>query len=103
MRYLLSGRLKRALVVSADGFSRLLDRTNPAGLIFGDGAGAAVIERLPQGYGFIHSVSESDSTHYELAGVRWAHPNEGNNIFKPFFYVDGGRRMAYFVPKLVPG
>lgn len=102
VNYLKVGRFRRAAVVTIDAFSRILDSGDPSGMIFGDGSGAAIIERMPCGYGYIHSTFESDSTHYSLAGVKWKLPRQGGGCFKPYFYVDTSLKMAEFVPKLVP-
>lgn len=48
-----SGSAQKVLVVGAEVFTRIVDQEDRAtAILFGDGAGAAVIERVPAGYGF---------------------------------------------------
>lgn len=100
--YLKIGKFRRAAVVTIDVFSRILDPGDPSAMIFGDGSGAAIVETTSNGYGYISSVFESDSTHYSLAGVKWKSPSQRTGLYKPYFYVDANLKMAEFVPKLVP-
>ncbi|MEL7047568.1 MAG: 3-oxoacyl-ACP synthase, partial [Pseudomonadota bacterium] len=47
--FLCSGQAKRALVIGAETFSRILDWTDRSTcVLFGDGAGAVVLEAMPQ-------------------------------------------------------
>jgi len=102
VNYLKVARFRRVAVVTIDAFSRILDHSDPSGIIFGDGSGAAIVERTSTGFGYIHSTFESDTSHYSLAGVKWKLPSQGGGFFKPYFFVDTSLKMAEFVPKLVP-
>ncbi len=69
-----SGQSKRALVVGAETFSRILDWTDRTTcVLFGDGAGAVVIEGRPLeeagGRGILGSVLRSDGRHKDLLYV----------------------------------
>jgi 3-oxoacyl-[acyl-carrier-protein] synthase III len=70
-KFLTSGSHKRALVIGAETFSRILDWTDRATcVLFGDGAGAIVLEAqlgegTPQDRGVLTSHLRSDGTHRE--------------------------------------
>jgi 3-oxoacyl-[acyl-carrier-protein] synthase III len=70
-KFLTSGSHKRALVIGAETFSRILDWTDRATcVLFGDGAGAIVLESqlgegTPQDRGVLTSHLRSDGTHRE--------------------------------------
>lgn len=50
---IVSGLYRKALVVAAEALSRVVDYTDRSTcVLFGDAAGAAIIEPLPDGYGF---------------------------------------------------
>ncbi len=51
-----------ALVVASATFSRLLDYDDPASVIFGDGAGAAVVGPVPSGLGFQGHILRCDGS-----------------------------------------
>ena len=51
-KFIRSGSVKKALVIGADLNSRKLDETDRSTVVlFGDGAGAAVVSEVPEGYG----------------------------------------------------
>jgi len=100
--YIRSGRFERVAIVTVDVLSRILDLTDPSGIIFGDGSGAAIVERSGEEKGYIHSRIFSDSSYYDLAGVKWKLPKEGVKNYRPYFYVDSSLKMTEFVPQIVP-
>jgi acetoacetyl-CoA synthase len=62
--------LRYALVIGADTFSRILDPDDRAtSVLFGDGAGAAVLGPVPDGYGIIASDLGADGTQHNLVKV----------------------------------
>lgn len=62
-----SGRAKKAIVVGADKMSSIIDYTDRATcVLFGDGAGAVLIQRSENGSGIIDSLLGSD-------GAGWVH------------------------------
>ncbi len=68
--YLKNGLGTRALVIGAETFSRILDWTDRGTcVLFGDGAGAMVIEAVPEtkadGRGILQSSLRADGTHWE--------------------------------------
>ncbi len=69
--FLKGGMAKRALVIGAEVFSRLLDWTDRATcVLFGDGAGAVVLEAVPEecakGRGIIESALHADGTYASI-------------------------------------
>jgi 3-oxoacyl-[acyl-carrier-protein] synthase III len=68
--YLRNGQAKRALVIGAETFSRLLDWTDRTTcVLFGDGAGAIILEAVPAGSendaGVLFSSLRSDGAHQD--------------------------------------
>ncbi|MBG9377939.1 ketoacyl-ACP synthase III [Panacibacter sp. DH6] len=61
--YIESGRYKKVIVIGADKMSAIIDYTDRATcIIFGDGAGAVLLEADTEGYGLIDSVLKSDGS-----------------------------------------
>jgi 3-oxoacyl-(acyl-carrier-protein) synthase III len=61
----------RVLVVAADMYSRIMDRTDRKTVsLFGDGAGVALLGPLPEGYGLLSHRMISDGELYDLIEVR---------------------------------
>jgi 3-oxoacyl-[acyl-carrier-protein] synthase-3 len=64
--FIASGRAERVLVVGAEVLSRMLDYSNRGtAVIFGDGAGAAVLQPAPEGAGFLAWCLGSDGRGYQ--------------------------------------
>ena len=64
--YIASERADKVLVIGAEVLSRMLDYTNRGtAVIFGDGAGAAVVTPAPEGAGFLAWCLGSDGRGYE--------------------------------------
>ncbi|WP_327364767.1 3-oxoacyl-ACP synthase III family protein [Streptomyces sp. NBC_01296] len=64
------GRRRRALIIGADVYSRIIDpadrRTAP---LFGDGAGAVVLGPVQEGYGLLGTGLRTDGRLHDLIGV----------------------------------
>ncbi|WP_131770977.1 3-oxoacyl-ACP synthase III family protein [Candidatus Protofrankia californiensis] len=59
-----------ALVIGADIYSHILDYTDPrTSILFGDGAGAVVLGKVPGGQGLLASTLSSDGRHADLIQV----------------------------------
>ncbi|MFC4455812.1 beta-ketoacyl-ACP synthase III [Deinococcus sonorensis] len=59
---IMGGTARKVLVVGAETLSKLLDWTDRSTcILFGDGGGAAVVESVPDGYGFQSFVLGADS------------------------------------------
>ena len=65
-RYIRTGDAKCALVIGVDIFSKIIDwKDRSTCILFGDGAGAAVIKATDNGHGIISSTIHSDGRHWE--------------------------------------
>jgi 3-oxoacyl-[acyl-carrier-protein] synthase-3 len=70
-QYVKSGSYNHVLVAGAETLSKILDWTDRATcVLFGDGAGAAVVGKVESGRGFISSSMASDGTQGELLELR---------------------------------
>lgn len=66
-KYIRSGAVKKALVVGAEVLSRIVDwNDRNSCLLFGDGAGAVVVEATSDGGGIVDSMMKSDGSFWEL-------------------------------------
>ena len=107
--YIASGRANKVLVIGAEVLSRMLDYSNRGtAVIFGDGAGAAVVTEAAEGAGFLSWCLGSDGRGYEqvtcgniqLGAYAAKDPTpiidmKGPDVFK--FAVDIFIRQAYEV------
>jgi 3-oxoacyl-[acyl-carrier-protein] synthase-3 len=93
-RMRLDPSLRSALIVGAAIVSRYLDWTDPHSCIyFGDGAGAAVIGRVPAGYGVLAHDIRTYSGAYEAVRLRGGgstHPKiDANAEIRPYIEMSG--------------
>jgi len=91
-QFIENGKHKKVLVVGADKMSAMVDYQDRATcIIFGDGAGCALLEPNTDGYGLIDSVLKSDG-----AGIPYLHQKAGGSI-KPASHetVDAREHYAY--------
>lgn len=71
-----SGRYKKVIVVGADKMSAIVDYTDRATcIIFGDGAGAVLLEPDTEGYGVLDSILKSDGS-----GKEFLHMKAGGSL-----------------------
>jgi 3-oxoacyl-[acyl-carrier-protein] synthase III len=76
-----SGRYKKVIVVGADKMSAIVDYTDRTTcIIFGDGAGAVLLEPGEPGYGVLDSILKSDGS-----GCKHLHMKAGGSL-KPASY-----------------
>ncbi|MBN2983547.1 MULTISPECIES: beta-ketoacyl-ACP synthase III [Cohnella] len=69
--FIASGMYRYALVIGADSLSRITDYTDRnTCILFGDGAGAAVLGRVPEGRGFRSFELGADGSGGELLNLR---------------------------------
>ena len=101
--YFQAGIYKNALVIGAETLSRILDWSDRSTcVLFGDGAGAAVVKAAPKGV--MTSSEGSDGTR---GGAIYVKNRENHNPFVPdikpmdFLYMDGGE-VFKFAAKKVP-
>lgn len=74
--YIESGRYKKVIVIGADKMSAIIDYTDRATcIIFGDGAGAVLLEPDSEGYGVKDSILRSDGS-----GKDFLHMKAGGSL-----------------------
>jgi 3-oxoacyl-[acyl-carrier-protein] synthase III len=74
--YIESGRYKKVIVVGADKMSAIIDYTDRATcIIFGDGAGAVLLEPNTDGLGIVDSIRKSDGS-----GAPYLHMKGGGSL-----------------------
>lgn len=75
-QFIETGKHKKVLVVGADKMSSILDYTDRATcIIFGDGAGAVLLEPNTDGYGVIDSILKTDGS-----GRKYLHQKAGGSV-----------------------
>jgi 3-oxoacyl-[acyl-carrier-protein] synthase-3 len=97
-QFIESGKHKKVLVVGADKMSSIVDYQDRATcIIFGDAAGAALLEPNTDGYGIIDSISKSDGS-----GIPFLHMKAGGSL-KPASHetIDAREHYAYQEGKAV--
>ncbi len=98
---------RTALVIGADTYSRILDyQDRRTCILFGDGAGAAVIAHVHEGYGVLASHLRSDGSRADLVqipagGSRKPLSEESLANREQFFKMDG-RAVRDFVTERFP-
>ena len=97
--YIKSGMAKKALVIGADTFSRIMDWNDRATcVLFGDGAGAVVLGASEEA-GIIHSKLHANGAHLDLLKVP-AQMSEGAVCGSPFVTMDGQGVFKFAVKQL---
>lgn len=102
------GPRARVLVIGADRYSGILDRSDKRTLsILGDGAGAVVLSRVPDGYGILHSCHIThgefqDAVQVRAGGTRLPLTAEGIQAGDQYFRMDGRAVRAYVDANLPP-
>ncbi len=87
-KFIRSGSHKRALVIGAEVFSRILDwNDRRTCVLFGDGAGAVVLE-ASETPGILASAMHADGSHRHILEVPGSVSN-GQVLGTPFIYMDG--------------
>jgi len=91
-QFIENGKHTKVLVIGADKMSSMVDYTDRATcIIFGDGAGCALLEPNTEGYGIIDSIMKSDGS-----GVPYLHQKAGGSL-KPASHetIDAREHYAY--------
>ena len=91
-QFIEAGKHTKVLVVGADKMSSMVDYTDRATcIIFGDGAGCALLEPNTEGYGIIDSIMKSNG-----AGIPYLHQKAGGSL-KPASHetIDAREHYAY--------
>lgn len=98
-KFIRSGSHKRALVVGAEVFSRILDWSDRGTcVLFGDGAGAVVLEASEQP-GIVASALHADGSHHPILCVPGGVAS-GQVIGDPFLRMDGQAVFKFAVKVL---
>lgn len=78
-QFIETGKYKKVIVVGADKMSAIVDYTDrKTCILFGDGAGAVLLEPDSEGYGIVDSIIRSDG-----AGYPYLHQKAGGSRFPP--------------------
>lgn len=86
-----AGRHERILVIGAEVLSRCINADDrDTAILFGDGAGAAVIGKLPPGYGLIACDLGSDGALYDAVGIGCA-----DSCTQPVMHMDGWQVFGF--------
>jgi len=94
-RYIESGAHEKVLVIGADKMSSIIDYTDRTTcVIFGDGAGAVLLEPDAEGYGVLDSLHRSDGSgaqylHQKAGGSRYPATMETVQNREHFVYQNG--------------
>lgn len=106
-KFVESGAHKKVMVIGSDVMSSIIDYTDRATcVIFGDGAGAVLIEPADDGYGFLdfhHEVDGSGGCALYMPGGGSLHPATRETVDKKMHFVhqDGQAVFKYAVRKMV--
>ncbi|GGH37452.1 3-oxoacyl-ACP synthase [Mangrovimonas yunxiaonensis] len=106
--YIESGRYKKVLLIGADKMSSIIDYTDRTTcIIFGDGAGAVLLEPNTEGLGFQDEFLRSDGAGREFlkieAGGSILPPNEDTVKNKQHFVHQDGRTVFKFAVSNMAG
>ncbi|MGB0428393.1 MAG: beta-ketoacyl-ACP synthase 3, partial [Flavobacteriales bacterium] len=75
-KFIESGQYKKVVVVGADKMSSIVDYTDRSTcIIFGDGAGAVLLEPNTEGYGIVDHILKSDGV-----GIKHLHQKAGGSL-----------------------
>jgi len=78
-QFIATGQARKVVVVGADKMSAIIDYTDRATcVLFGDGAGAVMVERAPGRYGIVDTIIRSDG-----AGMPFLHQKAGGSRMPP--------------------
>ena len=94
-KYVESGMYKKVVVVGADKMSSIVDYTDRSTcIIFGDGAGAVLLEPNTEGFGIMDSILKSDGAgakhlHQKAGGSRRPANHETVDAKEHFIYQEG--------------
>ena len=105
-QFIASGAHKKVMVIGADVMSSILDYTDRATcILFGDGAGAVILEASPDGTGIIdfeHEIDGSGGCSLYMPGGGSLHPATHETVDKKMHFVhqDGQAVFKYAVRKM---
>jgi 3-oxoacyl-[acyl-carrier-protein] synthase-3 len=105
-KFVESGSHKKVIVVGAEKMSAIVDYTDRATCpIFGDGAGAVMVEPSENGYGIIDSILQSDGAgrvylHQKAGGSEKPASHETVDAREHFIYQEGQAVFKWAVSKM---
>ena len=106
-QFIAGGQVKTAMIVGAETLSRYTDYTDRGTcILFGDGAGAAVLQSCPQGEGVLQCVWHSDGTYWDFiqmpgGGSKYPpHVKEHIDARLPFIKMKGNETFKVAVRSL---
>ncbi|TAH18951.1 MAG: ketoacyl-ACP synthase III [Cytophagales bacterium] len=105
-QFIESGRLKKVLVIGGDKMSSIIDYTDRATcIIFGDGAGAVLLEANEEGNGLMDFWLRSDGSgepylHMTAGGSRKPASHETVDLKEHFVYQDGKTVFKFAVTNM---
>lgn len=78
-QFIETGKYKKVVVVGADKMSAIIDYTDRTTcVLFGDGAGAVLLEPTEEEYGVMDSILHSDGS-----GIKFLHQKAGGSVLPP--------------------
>lgn len=96
-----SGSVDTVLVIGAETMSRVMDWQDRAtSILFGDGAGAVVLQASHEEGGVLSSVLRSDGSGADLLGIP-AHKTPYNLKYKPYKMYMVGREVFKFATRVI--
>lgn len=105
-QFIESGRLKKVLIIGGDKMSSIIDYTDRATcIIFGDGAGAVLLEANEEGNGLIDFWLRSDGSgepylHMNAGGSRKPASHETVDLKEHYVYQDGKTVFKFAVTNM---
>jgi 3-oxoacyl-[acyl-carrier-protein] synthase III len=105
-KFVESGSHKKVVVVGAEKMSAIVDYTDRTTCpIFGDGAGAVMVEPIENGYGIIDSILQSDGAgrvhlHQKAGGSEKPASHETVDAREHFIYQEGQAVFKWAVSKM---
>ncbi|MDR6241256.1 beta-ketoacyl-ACP synthase III [Aureibacter tunicatorum] len=105
-QYIETGKYKKVIVIGADKMSSIIDYTDrQTCILFGDGAGAVLLEPSEDGLGVIDSILKTDgigekSLHMKAGGSRKPASIETINNKEHFVFQDGSTVFKFAVSKM---
>ena len=104
--FIKSGQYKKVVIVGADKMSAIIDyKDRSTCILFGDGAGAVLLEPDEEGYGIYDSILKTDGAGKDLLRAKGhgsADPLTPENIIKGehFFYQEGRAVFKFAVTRM---
>ena len=105
-QFIETGKYKKIIVVGADKMSAIVDYTDrKTCILFGDGAGAVLLEPNTEGYGIIDSIIRSDGSGYPYlnqkgGGSRYPPTHETIDKGLHYVYQDGSQVFKFAVTNM---